>query len=151
MAKSPPVQRILTIGEVSRRSGLPASTLHFYESIGLITSTRSAGNQRRYVSGVLRYLSIIRVAQRVGIPLEEVRATIGPYRPGIKPSSRLWKEAGERWRANLDERITQLQRLRDELTGCIGCGCLSLDDCPLRNPNDVMANQGPGAHILERP
>lgn len=151
MAKSPPVQRILTIGEVSRRSGLPASTLHFYESIGLISSTRTAGNQRRYVAGVLRYLSIIKVAQRVGIPLDEIRDTIGPFRPGVKPTSRQWKQAAERWRATLSDRITRLERLRDELEGCIGCGCLSLQDCPLRNPEDVLGEQGPGPHILDRP
>ncbi|GGE34353.1 MerR family transcriptional regulator [Halopseudomonas oceani] len=151
MTKAAVTQRILSIGEVSRRSGLPASTLHFYESIGLITSTRSAGNQRRYSSRVLRYLAILKVAQRVGVPLEDVRATLGPFDPTVKPSSRQWKEAGQRWRAHLDERISQLQRLRDELSGCIGCGCLSLEDCPLRNPNDVMGEKGPGAHILERP
>ncbi|MFA5496170.1 MAG: redox-sensitive transcriptional activator SoxR [Porticoccaceae bacterium] len=143
--------RLLTVGEVSRRSGLPISTIHFYESKGLIYSTRTQGNQRRFPAVVLRYIAIIKVAQRTGIPLEEIKEALGRYLSGSKLTGAQWRELSSRWRKNLDERITKLMRLRDELDGCIGCGCLSLKECPLRNPGDVLGEKGAGPQILERP
>lgn len=152
MVKIPePATRRLSVGEVARRSGLAVSTLHFYESKGLIVSERNAGNQRRYPPTVLRYLSIVKVAQRVGIPLEEIRRTLGQYRAGDKLTAGQWRAISSRWRKSIDERLQRLTRLRDDLDGCIGCGCLSLKDCPLRNPGDVLGLEGPGARILDRP
>lgn len=143
--------RLLTVGEVAHRAGVPVSTIHFYESKGLIASTRNAGNQRRFASVVLRYIAVIKVAQRTGIPLEEIKEALGRYPPGSKLTAVQWRELSTRWRTNLDERITKLTRLRDELDSCIGCGCLSLDECPLRNPQDALGAEGPGPRILERP
>ncbi|MHA7848006.1 redox-sensitive transcriptional activator SoxR [Serratia sp. D1N4] len=143
--------RALTVGEVAHRSGVPVSTIHFYESKGLIASTRSEGNQRRFSSVVLRYIAIIKVAQRTGIPLEEIKEALGRYAPGNKLTAAQWRKLSSYWRESLDERIKKLTRLRDELDSCIGCGCLSLDDCPLRNPGDVLGEQGAGPQILERP
>lgn len=143
--------RTLTVGEVAQRSGVAVSTIHFYESKGLITSTRSAGNQRRYSALVLRYIGIIKVAQRTGIALEDIREALGRYPPGSKLTAAQWQALSSQWRVDLDDRIQRLTRLRDELDSCIGCGCLSLTDCPLRNPEDVLGQQGPGPQILERP
>jgi MerR family redox-sensitive transcriptional activator SoxR len=142
--------RELSVGEVAQRSGVAVSTVHFYEAKGLIVSIRNAGNQRRYAPGVLRHISIIKVAQRVGIPLAEIEEVLGCYQPEAKLGKVQWGAAAAKWRENLDERIQKLQRLRDELNSCIGCGCLSLQDCPLRNPDDVLSEQGPGPRILER-
>lgn len=143
--------RFLSVGEVARRAGVPVSTIHFYESKGLIASVRSAGNQRRFAAVVLRYIAIIKVAQRTGIALEDIKDALGRYPMGSKLTAAQWRALSSRWRATLDERIRKLVRLRDELDGCIGCGCLSLKDCPLRNPQDVLGQEGPGARILERP
>ncbi len=143
--------RELSVGEVARRSGIAVSAVHFYESKGLIVSVRNAGNQRRYAPGVLRYIAIIKVAQRVGIPLGEIQDVLGRYQPNSKLTEAQWSRAAAKWQKNLDDRIQQLQRLRNELNSCIGCGCLSLKECPLRNPDDILGQQGPGAHILERP
>jgi MerR family redox-sensitive transcriptional activator SoxR len=142
--------RTLSVGEVARRSGVAVSTLHFYESKGLITSTRSEGNQRRYSAIMLRYIAIIKVAQRTGISLDSIRAAFSQYPVGSKLTAAQWKVMSSQWKANLDERIERLTRLRNELDSCIGCGCLSLDDCPLRNPGDVLGEAGPGPQILER-
>lgn len=143
-------ERELSVGEVAARSGVAVSAVHFYEAKGLIVSIRNAGNQRRYAPGVLRYIAIIKVAQRVGIPLGEIERVLGRYQPEAKAGKAQWSRAAAKWRESLDERIQKLQRLRDELNSCIGCGCLSLRDCPLRNPDDVLGTQGPGARILER-
>ncbi|NJA87671.1 redox-sensitive transcriptional activator SoxR [Rhodocyclus tenuis] len=147
-AGAPP---LLPIGVIARRSGVAVSTIHFYESRGLITSVRTEGNQRRYAPVVLRYIAVIKVAQRTGIPLEEIREALRRYLPGSKLSAAQWKTLASEWRDDLDERIKRLTRLRDELNQCIGCGCLSLEDCPLRNPGDSLGSKGPGARILERP
>ncbi|BAW24017.1 redox-sensitive transcriptional activator SoxR [Pseudomonas putida] len=141
--------RLLSVGEVARRSGVAVSTLHFYESKGLISSLRTGGNQRRYTPGVLRYIGIIKVAQRAGIPLDEVKQALGDYDPMLRVGAEQWREVASRWRNDLNERIQKLQRLRDAMDSCIGCGCLSLEDCPLRNPEDRLASQGPGARLLE--
>lgn len=149
--KSVDFSRLMTVGEVAERSGVSVSTLHFYEAKGLISSTRNAGNQRRFASITLRRIAIIKAAQRTGIPLDEIRLALGDYPADAKLSTTQWRALSSRWRDSLDERITRLSRLRDELDSCIGCGCLSLKECPLRNPQDVLGAQGPGAHILERP
>ena len=143
-------QRELSVGEVAQRSGLAVSAIHFYETKGLIVSKRNAGNQRRYSPGVLRFLAIVKVAQRVGIPLDEIKETLGSYRYGVKISMDEWHEASATWREQLNQRIEMLRRLRDELDTCIGCGCLSLEDCPLRNPEDELAEKGSGGVLLER-
>jgi len=143
--------RLMTVGEVAHRAGVPVSTIHFYESKGLITSTRNAGNQRRFSAAVLRYIAVIKVAQRSGIPLEEIKNALGRFPPGDKLTAAQWRTLSSAWRTSLDERIKRLTRLRDELDRCIGCGCLSLTDCPLRNPGDVLGAEGAGARILERP
>lgn len=141
--------RQLTVGEVARRSGVAVSTLHFYESKGLIASTRTGGNQRRYPALVLRTIAIIKVAQRTGIPLEEIKRALGRYPPNSKLTAAQWGEMSSAWREDLNARIRTLQALRDSLDNCIGCGCLSLEDCPLRNPEDVLGKDGAGARILE--
>lgn len=143
------VSREMTIGEVARRSGVSVATLHFYESRGLIKSWRTSGNQRRYPRGVLRRIAIIKVAQRTGIPLAEIQAALQTLPAHCAPSAADWQALSVLWRADLDARIARLTRLRDQLSSCIGCGCLSLEDCPLRNPADQLATQGSGPHLLE--
>jgi MerR family redox-sensitive transcriptional activator SoxR len=142
--------RMLSVGDVAKRSGVAVSTIHFYESKGLISSIRTQGNQRRYTPGILRYIAIIKVAQRAGIPLDEIQEALGDYQPLVRVTAAQWRSVASRWRLNLDDRINRLQRLRDELDRCIGCGCLSLTECPLRNPNDELVQEGPGPHLLER-
>jgi len=142
-------RRQLTVGEVAARSGVAVSALHFYEAKGLIAAERTAGNQRRYPRGVLRRVAVIKVAQRVGIPLAEIRDALGGLPDDRTPSTEDWQRLSTRWRAELDARIDRLTRLRDHLDGCIGCGCLSVRDCPLRNPGDVLAGQGAGPRLLE--
>ena len=139
----------LSVGEVAKRSGLPVSTLHFYESKGLIHSARSAGNQRRYAREVLRRVSIIKVAQRLGIPLSTIRDAFQALPDGRTPTAEDWSKLSARWRAELEGRITRLTRLRDQLDGCIGCGCLSMGACPLRNPFDRLSVEGPGPRLLD--
>ncbi|HEJ7159787.1 TPA: redox-sensitive transcriptional activator SoxR [Serratia marcescens] len=153
MARNEPIDanRLLTVGEVAKRSGVAISALHFYESKGLIQATRNAGNQRRYPSVVLRYIAVIKIAQRAGIPLEEIRAALSRFPIGSKLTSEQWGVLSSAWRKTLDERIQRLTVLRDHLDSCISCGCLSLADCPLRNPNDILGRQGAGAHIFEHP
>ncbi|MGO4714870.1 redox-sensitive transcriptional activator SoxR [Bradyrhizobium sp. 2TAF24] len=148
MAKKP--ARELSVGEVAMRSGVAVSTLHFYESKGLITSRRTAGNQRRYDRGILRRVAIIRIAQRAGIPLADVKQAFAAIPADRMPSARDWSRAMKDWAATLAARIEALTQLRDQLNGCIGCGCLSLKDCPLRNPNDRLAEEGAGPRILLR-
>lgn len=153
MARNEPIDtnRLLTVGEVAKRSGVTVSALHFYENKGLIQATRNAGNQRRYALVVLRYIAVIKIAQNAGIPLEEIRAALSRFPIGSKLSAEQWGILSSAWRKTLDERIQRLTMLRDHLDGCIGCGCLSLTDCPLRNPDDILGQQGAGAHILDYP
>ena len=139
----------LTVGDVATRCGVAVSAIHFYEAKGLIRSWRNTGNQRRYPREVLRRVSIIKVAQRLGLPLSSIKEALDSLPQGRTPTDRDWKKLSARWREELDQRIERLSRLRDQLTGCIGCGCLSMKQCPLRNPWDQMAEQGPGAHLLE--
>ena len=117
---------MLTIGELSARSGVAPSALRFYEQEGLISSTRTGGNQRRYERSELRRVSFIRIAQQVGISLERIRAALAELPESRTPTKLDWEKLSRQWRAELDERIGMLERLRDNLTGCIGCGCLSL-------------------------
>ncbi|HEY1575170.1 MAG TPA: redox-sensitive transcriptional activator SoxR [Pseudonocardiaceae bacterium] len=135
----------LTIGQVAERSGVPHTALRFYEESGLITSTRTAGNQRRYPRAVLRRLAFIRTAQRVGLSLDQIRDALATLPDGRPPTKTDWARLSRSWRVELDTRIDALQRLRDRLTSCIGCGCLSLRSCALHNPDDVAANLGTGA------
>ncbi|UFU06698.1 redox-sensitive transcriptional activator SoxR [Ruania halotolerans] len=135
---------LLAIGEVTRRTGVPASALHFYEQLGLIASTRTAGNQRRYRRHMLRRISLVVVAKRLGIPLSDVQEVFQGLPLDDPPSQRDWRRVAQVWRAELEARRTQLDRLQRELTGCIGCGCLSLKACRLLNPDDALGGDGPG-------
>ena len=138
----------LTPGELARRAGVAISALHFYEREGLIRSRRTTGNQRRYPREALRRVAFIRMSQRLGIPLARVREALATLPTDRVPTSRDWARLSAGWRADLDERIGHLQRLRDNLADCIGCGCLSLRSCALSNPEDVLAGKGPGAARL---
>lgn len=139
----------LTVGEVARRSGVRVSTVHFYEAKGLVRSRRSEGNQRRFSREVLRRIAVIRVAQRAGVPLSKVREALSELPMDRAPTRDDWRRLSARWREDLDQRIRRLMKLRDELDGCIGCGCLSTSYCPLRNPDDVLAREGPGPQLIE--
>jgi MerR family redox-sensitive transcriptional activator SoxR len=141
------MRRLLTVGDVAGRAGVAVSALHFYEARGLIQSERSRGNQRRYARGVLRRIAVIKAAQRVGIPLEEIKAALDSLPPGRSPTARDWARLSQRWREDLDGRIEALQRLRDHLDNCIGCGCLSVERCPLYNPGDRLGQDGAGARL----
>ena len=145
------INNALTVGEVARRSGVAVSALHFYERKGLIHSQRSAGNQRRYHRDVLRRVAVIKVAQRIGIPLAEVAEALAGLPEARSPSARDWSRLSARWREDLDERIERLSQLRDQLSDCIGCGCLSMNACRLRNPGDELSEGGPGARRWEEP
>jgi len=139
----------LSVGEVSKRSGVAVSTLHFYETKGLIRSLRSEGNQRRYPRGVLRRVAVIKAAQRTGIPLASIQAALAGLPEGRAPTAEDWAALSRAWRAELDDRIRRLTRLRDQMDDCIGCGCLSLKTCPLRNPQDALGVQGAGPRLLD--
>ena len=143
------LHRDLSVGELAKRAGVAVSALHFYERQGLIASRRTAGNQRRYGRDMLRRVAVIRVAQRVGVPLADVGEALATLPQGRTPTREDWTAMSTRWRAALDGRIAQLERLRDSLSDCIGCGCLSLKVCPLRNPWDELGEEGPGARLLE--
>ncbi|MFH8345660.1 redox-sensitive transcriptional activator SoxR [Streptomyces sp. NPDC018045] len=138
----------LTVGQLSARSGAAVSALHFYESKGLISSTRTAGNQRRYTRDALRRVAFVRAAQRVGIPLAVIRDALAELPDERTPNRDDWARLSEVWREELEERINQLVELRDRLTDCIGCGCLSLQKCALSNPYDQLGEQGAGARRL---
>ena len=134
----------MTIGEVSRRSGVAASALRFYEERGLLQSERAGSGHRRYPRPVLRRIAFIVFAQRVGLTLEEIGAELAKLPPDRAPTRREWSRLSSTWGSRIDERITELERLKLGLTECIGCGCLSLERCKLANPNDRAARQGPG-------
>lgn len=138
----------LTVGQVAARSGVAVTALHFYEKKGLITSRRTAGNQRRYRRDTLRRVAFIQVAQRVGIPLRMVAEALATLPEGRTPDRQDWAHLSAQWRTELDLRIDQLVRLRDRLSDCIGCGCLSLDVCALRNPDDRLGERGTGPRRL---
>ncbi len=139
----------ITIGELSERSGVPTSAIRYYEDLGLVTSRRTTGNQRRYERATLRRLAFVRTAQRVGLSLEEIDDALATLPSNRTPTKADWTRLSRGWRPRLDARIRQLERLRDTLDSCIGCGCLSLRRCALNNPDDEVADRGPGAVFLE--
>ncbi|CRM44947.1 redox-sensitive transcriptional activator SoxR [Pseudomonas fluorescens] len=139
----------LTVGQLAARSGVAVTALHFYETKGLIKSHRNAGNQRRYPRDVLRRVVVIKIAQRLGIPLATIGEALQALPDGRTPTAKDWARLSARWREDLDERINKLSLLRDKLDGCIGCGCLSMEACPLRNQGDQLGERGPGAQLLE--
>ncbi|NKZ02128.1 MULTISPECIES: redox-sensitive transcriptional activator SoxR [Nocardiopsis] len=143
-----PIVKELTVGQVAERAGVAVSALHFYERQGLIHSRRTAGNQRRYRRDTLRRVSFIRISQRVGMPLARIRQALDTLPDNRTPTRDDWARLSQQWRTELDARISQLIRLRDDLTNCIGCGCLSLDTCTLSNPDDTLAAAGPGPRRL---
>ena len=138
----------LTVGDLAARSGVAVSALHFYERKGLITSRRTSGNQRRYRRETLRRVAFIRVSQRVGIPLADIGAALDTLPGDRTPTAKDWRRISQAWHDDLDARIEQLSRLRDHLTDCIGCGCLSLDTCVLSNPDDVFGDRLTGSRLL---
>ncbi|WP_091948613.1 redox-sensitive transcriptional activator SoxR [Trujillonella endophytica] len=138
----------MTIGDVAARSGVAVSALRYYEAEGLVSCERTAGGARRFPRSVLRRLAFIRAAQNVGLSLPEIRAALATLPEGRTPTARDWARLSETWRARLDEQIAALVQLRDGLSACIGCGCLSLSRCALSNPGDTAAAHGPGARWL---
>ena len=140
----------LAIGEIAERSGVPASALRFYESVGLIGSTRTSGNQRRYERSTLRRIAVIQAGKAAGIPLEQIGAALATLPDDRVPTRRDWERLSRAWRDDIDRRIAALNGLRDRLATCIGCGCLSIDRCELLNPDDEAASLGSGAHYLTR-
>jgi MerR family redox-sensitive transcriptional activator SoxR len=149
VGRVPKLPDTLSIGEVAERSGVPHTALRFYEERGLIASERTAGNQRKYRRAVLRRLAFIRTAQRVGLSLEEIHAALAALPDGRTPTKSDWARLSHAWRRELEARIDALSRLRDKLTVCIGCGCLSLKSCLLYNDDDRLARVGPGAPGLK--
>ena len=139
---------LLTIGELARRTGLSVSAIRFYEARGLVAAIRTSGNQRRFLRSDIRRLSFALIAQRCGLTLAEIEAEMGTLPNGRAPTRADWQKISTRLRAALDERIALLERTRDRLDGCIGCGCLSLDSCALYNPGDRAASAGPGPRFL---
>ncbi|WP_426988507.1 redox-sensitive transcriptional activator SoxR [Pseudarthrobacter sp. Y6] len=140
---------VLSIGELSERSGVAPSALHFYERNGLIDSERTSGNQRRYRRDMLRRVAFIRVSQRVGIPLKDIGSALESLPEGRTPTKRDWSRLSRLWRSELDARIEALEHLRSDLDGCIGCGCLSLKACRLQNPGDELGGAGTGPRRWE--
>jgi MerR family redox-sensitive transcriptional activator SoxR len=139
---------MLSIGDLSVRSGMAPSALRYYERLGLIESRRTTGNQRRYEQSQLRRVAFIRIAAQVGLSLDEIRQALASLPDSRTPNKADWERLSRRWRARLDDQIALLERLRDNLTGCIGCGCLSLKTCALNNPQDALAAEGPGPRRL---
>lgn len=144
------MSRELSVGQVAERSGLAVSALHFYERKGLIRSHRTSGNQRRYDRDVLRRLAIVRMGTELGIPLTEVAEALARVPVGHTPSADDWRAMSELWHEKLDRRIVLMTRMRDELNGCIGCGCLSTASCPLMNLEDHLGKEGSGPRRLIR-
>lgn len=148
MPQIPQTLHELTVGQLSARSGAAVSALHFYEAKGLIGSRRTSGNQRRYSRDALRRVAFVRAAQRVGIPLATIRDALAELPEERTPNRDDWARLSEAWRSELDERIEQLARLRDHLTDCIGCGCLSLETCVLSNPDDISGERISGSRLM---
>lgn len=140
----------LTVGKVAKRCGVKVSALHFYESKGLIRSWRNQGNQRRYKKDVLRRISVIKAAQKMGITLESIKVAFSTLPESRTPNKQDWEKLATHWQGDLTARIHYLENLRNSLSGCIGCGCLSLTNCPIYNENDKLAEKGDGPVILEQ-
>ena len=141
---------ILSVGEVSKRSGVKVSTVHFYEKKGLISSVRNAGNQRRFARDVLRRIALIKAAQKVGVSLEEIKNAFSELPQQRTATKADWQNLANNWKESLNERIYYLSSLRDKLSQCIGCGCLSLTNCPLYNKDDKLGDKESGPILLER-
>lgn len=139
---------VLSIGELAARSGVSVSALRYYEQLGLLASTRSAGGQRRYARAALRRIAVVQAGQRVGLSLAEIRASMADLPVERAPTAREWARLSRSWRGRLEARIVELERVRDDLDGCIGCGCLSLRRCRLYNPHDIARQNGAGARWL---
>ena len=142
------MDELLGIGEVSARAGVSVPTVRYYEERGLLTSVRDGGNRRRYPRSVLRRLAFVAAAQRVGLSLEEIAASLAELPEGRTPTRADWTRLSRSWRPRVDARIAELERLREDLDGCIGCGCLSLRRCALHNPGDAARGEGPGSRWL---
>lgn len=140
--------KTLSVGEVAKRSGVAVSALHFYEHEGLIHCWRTAAGHRRYGRDVLRRIAVIRIAQTAGLSLRDIAGALATLPENRTPTAKDWARLSAQWRDSLTNRIDQLTKLRDNLVGCIGCGCLSIDACPLRNPEDALGLQGAGARLL---
>jgi MerR family redox-sensitive transcriptional activator SoxR len=149
-ADSPNILRELTVGQVAARSGVAITALRFYEARGLISSQRNSGNQRRYKRDVLRRVALIKTAQKLGIPLASIQTAFETLPQDRTPAMEDWNRLSLSWKADLDERIDRLTALRDQLSGCIGCGCLSMDACPLRNNGDALGEDGAGPRLLDQ-
>ncbi|KPH65414.1 transcriptional regulator [Pseudoalteromonas porphyrae] len=141
----------LSVGFVAKRSGVNVSALHFYESKGLIRSWRNNGNQRRYKPDVLRRVAVIKAAQTMGITLDDIKSTLDTLPEQRTPTKKDWSALSKKWQAQLDERIAYMQRLRDKVDGCIGCGCLSMNNCPIYNKDDHLGDEQSGAVLLNTP
>jgi len=137
-----------SVGQIAKRCGVKVSTLHFYEEKGLISSVRSAGNQRRYKPEIMRRVSVIKAAQRLGITLDEIKLSLAGLPDNRTPNKADWEALSGQWHQLLDNRIKQLENLRDSLSACIGCGCLSLNSCPLYNKDDFLSNDGRDGAVL---
>lgn len=145
------VEEELSIGAVADRSGIAQSALRFYEAEGLISADRADSGHRRFSRDVLRRVAFIRVAQQVGLSLDEIRSALATLPDARTPTKADWERLSAQWRPRVDEQIAQLQRMRDRLTGCIGCGCLSLKACKMLNPDDEVASHGPGPRFVLDP
>lgn len=143
-------QAKLTVGVVAQRSGVAVSTLHFYEEKGLISSQRNAGNQRRYYKEVLRRVSVIKAAQKLGVSLNSIKGAFSKLPNNRTPTQKDWEKLSQKWQQELNQRIQSLQHLNNMLTGCIGCGCLSMKNCPLYNEDDILAREGVGPVLLNK-
>ena len=143
-------QANLAVGVVAKRCGVKVSTLHYYEEKGLIRSWRNNGNQRRYKRDVLRRISVIKAAQKMGVSLEEIKTVFASLPDKRTPTKDDWAKLSKAWQQQLNQRIAYMQKLRDSLTGCIGCGCLSMTKCPIYNPEDILGDTASGAIILDK-
>jgi MerR family redox-sensitive transcriptional activator SoxR len=141
---------LISVGVVAKRCGVKVSTLHFYEQKGLITSYRTTGNQRQYKAEVIRRISVIKAAQKMGISLEDIKKAFAILPKNRTPTKSDWQALSKSWQTQLNQKISALQQLRDKIDGCIGCGCLSLKSCPIYNQDDNLASLGPGPVILEQ-
>ena len=139
-----------TVGKVAQRCGVKVSTLHFYEEKGLIYSSRNAGNQRRYKADVLRRVSVIKAAQKMGVSLNSIKEALATLPDRRTPTQKDWEKLSAKWQRELNTRITYLENFRDLLTGCIGCGCLSMNNCPIYNSEDKMGAEGTGGVLIEK-
>lgn len=142
------LKAILSVGEISKRSGLPISTIHFYEEKGLISSFRNEGNQRQFSRDSLRIISLVKAAQGIGYSLDEIKSMLDKLPKDRKLTDTDWTRISKVWRKEIEDKIKALIQIRDHLNKCIGCGCLSLTECPLRNPEDKLSKKGAGAQLI---